>query len=80
MPTYDNFKQDFSKNNRRGAYSTSKRKPQSESMDFGNDLGKLDRINAVANQHENQYWEKYFFDLNSKVKAQRDAIKKADEK
>ena len=49
-------------------------------MDLGGDMGKLDRVNALVNQQENLYWEKYFFDLNAKVKAQRDAIKKADEK
>ena len=74
MPTYDNFKKDF-----KGGKSGSKpRKVQQEdSSGFG---GGFDRLPALKNQSEILHWEKYFFELNAKVKEQRESIKKYDER
>ena len=66
VPTYDNFKSNF-----KG--SPQKKRP-AESLDPSVKTESLDYVS------EAQQWEKYQFDLNQKVKNQRDSIKKMEER
>ena len=73
MPTYDNFKQDF-KNKK----SVLKPKKKINDGDMGSSA--FERVPALQNQNEILHWEKYLFDLNARVKMQRETIKKHDQK
>lgn len=79
MPTYDNFKQDF-----KGSPGKV-RKPQKDSNQgdmFNTSANKNERTkdDMAASASEGQQWEKYFYDLNQKVKSQRETIRNMDDK
>lgn len=57
-----------------------RKKAQDSSLGDGGYDSKFDRTPALQNQSEILHWEKYFFDLNARVKEQRELIKKNDEK
>ena len=87
MPTYENFRKDFKhspktvkKRNSTSHEQNTYHTDYMHSTDFtGRGLtDKTDRIPGAT--EERHQWEKYFFDLNHKVKSQRDLIKKMDSK
>lgn len=72
VPTFDNFRKDFKTGGRNTKFHNS------ISMGIGDRRNETFAHDFKATIQESAQWEKYFFDLQQKVKQQRENIKQTD--